>query len=150
MRTLGIVKEAAGDFQQYAEHKSKKDEDDNAARGALDQAADKVDEEKAGRSYAYRNAVARGRTTSAWNDGLREFGDELRGVVEQQDQLTLEERQAEVRQRVEAFYENFAVDPETGKLRDFLATPDSMRFLAEQMGQPRRQPPDHRSPRRHQ
>ena len=139
MRTLGIVNDAAGDFKQYADAKFKKDESDNAAQGALDEATDKVDAEKAERSYGYRNAVARGRTTSAWNDGLRDFGDDLRGLVEQQDQLTLEERQAEVRKRVETFFENFAVDPDTGKLRDFLATPDSMRFLAEQMGQSRPQ-----------
>lgn len=133
MQTLGMVREAAGDFQQYADTKFKKDEEDNAARGALDQATDKVDEEKAGRSYAYRNAVARGRTMTAWNGGLKDFRDDLRGVVEQQNQLTLEERQAEVRQHVETFYKGFAIDPDTGKLRDFLATPDSMRYLGEQM-----------------
>lgn len=139
MRVLGLVNNAATDLQDYANGKFKKDEEDNAATGALDQAANQVDEAKAGRSYAYRNAVARGRTTTAWNTSLREFGDELRGVVEQQDQLTLEERQAEVRRRVNDFYEDFAIDPDTGKPRDFLATPDSMRYLAEQMGQSRPQ-----------
>ncbi|WP_168707932.1 hypothetical protein [Sphingopyxis sp. PAMC25046] len=139
MRSLGMVTDAARDFQQYANTKFAKDVSDNAARGALDQAAGAVDEEKAGRSYAYRNAVARGRTMSAWNDNLREFDEELRAVVEQQDQLTLEERQADVRDRVETFFEGFAVDSETGQLRDFLATPESMRYLAEQMGQTRPQ-----------
>jgi hypothetical protein len=139
MRSLGMVREAAGDFQQYANIKFKQNEEDNAATGALDQAANKVDEEKATRSFAYRNAVARGRTMSAWNDGLADFREELRGTLEQQDQLTLEERQADVRERVETFFENFAVDPETGKLRSFLATPDSMRYLAEQMTQSRPQ-----------
>lgn len=139
MRTLGIVKDSAGDFQQYANAKFQKDEADNSAQGALDQAADRVDEEKAQRSNSYRNAVARGRTMAAWNDGLRTFGDELRGAVEQQDQLTLEERQDEIRQRVEGFFEGFAVDPETGKLRSFLATSDSMKYLAEQMGAARPQ-----------
>lgn len=134
MRSLGIVKEAAADFQHYADNKFKKDEADSAAQGAIDQASDKVDEEKAERSYGYRNAVALGRVTSAWNDGLREFGDEITGVVEQQDQLTLEERQGEVRQRIEQFYETFALDPETGKLRPLLATTGSMKYLAEQMG----------------
>lgn len=139
MRSLGIVKETAGDFQQYAENKFTKDEADNAAQGALDQATDKVDKEKAQRSHGYRNAVALGRTASAWNDSLREFGDEITGVVEQQDQLTLEERQGEVRAQVEQFFENFAVDPETGKLRPMLATSGSMKYLAEQMGAARPQ-----------
>ena len=137
MKTLGLVNRAAGDFQQYADNRFKKTENDNAAQGALDQAADKVDEAKAERSYGYRNAVARGRTMAAWNDGLRTFRDDLRGVVEGQDQLTLEERQAEVRERIEAFYHGFALDPETGKLRDFIATPDTMRYLGEQMQQSR-------------
>lgn len=139
MRTLGIVKEAAGDFAQYADAKFQKDETGNAAQGAMDQAADRVDEAKAERSFGYRNAVALGRTATAWNDSLREFGDEIGGVVEQQDQLTLEERQGEVRDRVERFFENFAVDPETDKLRPMLATPGSMKYLAEQMGAARPQ-----------
>jgi hypothetical protein len=139
MRSLGMVREAAGDFQQYADAKFKQDEQDNAARGALDQAADQVDEAKAARSNAYRNAVARGRTMAAWNDGLREFNEDIRGTLEQQSQLTLEERQAEVRERIDAFFTDFAIDPETDKLRDFLATPDSLRYLAEQMQQSRPQ-----------
>ncbi len=139
MRTLGIVNNAAGDFKQYADTKFQKDEADNAAQGAIDQVTDKVDEEKAERSYGYRNAVALGRVTSAWNDGLRGFGDEITGLVEQQDQLTLEERQQEVRNRIEQFYAKFALDPETGGLRPLLATPGSMKYLAEQMGTARPQ-----------
>lgn len=137
MRTLGMVKDATKDFQAYAGDKFAKDENANASRGLLDQAADRVDPELERKSMAYKDSVARGRTATAWNARAVELDAELRGMVERQDQLTLEERQEEARQHIEQAYRDFAIDPETGQLQSFLATPGAMRYLGEKMSEAR-------------
>lgn len=137
MRTLGIVKEAASDFQNYAAHKFRKDEEGNAARGAVDQAAGTIDPELQRKSAAYKDSVARGRTASAWNDYAIEMDSELAGIVENQQQLTLEERREELTEFLETKFHDFAVNAESGQLQDFLATPGAMRWLGEKMGESR-------------
>ena len=137
MRTLGLVREAAADFQGYAGGKFRKDEDANAARGAVDQAGGDIDPELERKSAAYKDSVARGRTASAWNDYALEMDTELHGIVENQQQLTLEERREELSQFLETKFRDFAVNAESGELQDFLATPGAMRWLGEKMGEAR-------------
>jgi len=137
MRTLGLVNKAAESFQNYADARFEKQEQENAAQGALDQASGRVDEQLMERSRGYRTAVTKGRTMTAWNEGLREFDEDLRGFIERQDDPSLENRQAQVRERLNQFFQNFAIDPETGQFKEFLGTPEARRYLAEQMAQTR-------------
>ncbi|OWQ98245.1 hypothetical protein CDQ91_06935 [Sphingopyxis witflariensis] len=137
MRTLGMVTDAAKDFQSYAGNKFAKDESANAARGMADQAADNVDPELARKSAAYTDSVARGRTASAWHDYALEMDEELNALVENQQQLTVEERRDEFTQFLNDKYRAFAINDETGQLQDFLATPGAMRYLGEKMTQTR-------------
>lgn len=137
MRTLGIVKEAASDFQTYAGNKFARDETANAARGLVDQAAGAVDPELARKSAAYKDSVARGRTASAWADYALEMDAELNGIIENQQQLTLEERRDELGAFIDRKFAEFAISDETGQLQDFLATPGAMRYLGEKMTEAR-------------
>lgn len=137
MRTLGLVNKAAESFQSYADARFEKKEQENASQGALDQASGRVDQQLMERSRGYRAAVTKGRTMTAWNDGLRNFDEDLRGFIERQDDPSLENRQAQVRQRLDQFFQNFAIDPETGQFKEFLGTPEARRYLAEQMAQTR-------------
>lgn len=131
------MREAAGDFQAYAGNKFAKDESGNAARGLVDQAADNIDPELERKSAAYKDSVARGRTASAWNDHLMEMDGEINALVENQQQLTLEERREELTQFLEGQFQSFAINDETGQLQSFLATPGAMRYLGEKMGETR-------------
>lgn len=137
MRTLGLVKEAAGDFRNYADNKFRKDEDDNAARGAFDQIAGTVDPEMASKSAAYKDSVARGRTASAWADYAIDMDEELNGLIEGQQQLTLEERRDELATFLDRKFKEFAISDDTGQLQDFLATPGAMRYLGTKMTEAR-------------
>lgn len=139
MQTLGMVNKAASSFEGYANTKFAKDEEKNTAQGAMDDASGHVDEAMMKKSAGYKNAVSLGRTSTSWNEGLRNFDQELRGFIEQQDDEHLEVRMGQVQGKIEEFYKNFATDPETGKLKEFLSTPNAMRFLSEQMKQTRTQ-----------
>ena len=137
MKSLGMVREAAGDFQQYANQKFRKDEDTNAAQGTVDQMAGTVDPELARKSAAYKDSVARGRTASAWADYAVDMDEELNSLIEGQQQLTLEERRDELTGFLDRKFKEFAVSDETGQLQDFLATPGAMRYLGEKMTEAR-------------
>lgn len=131
MRTLGLLEGGISDFQKYATNQHIADEQDNIAQGAADEAAGLVDEEQMEKSLGYRNAVTKGRTVTAFSKATREFSQELEELIETQDSASLEERQAEIQTRLEDFYKDFAQDPETGELREFLQSPGAMRYLAE-------------------
>lgn len=133
MRTLGLANKAAQSFQSYADDKFAKDEDRNAAQGATDEASGHVNPELMAKSAAYKNAVSLGRTSTTFDDDRRDFVKDLGGFIEQQTDEHLEVRLSQVRGKVDEFYKNFAVDPETGKLKEFLSTPGAMRYLSEQM-----------------
>jgi len=139
MRTLGMVNNAAKSFQGYAETKHARDEERNAARGSTDELTGNVDPELMQKSAGYKNAVSLGRTSTSWNEGYRQFDKDLREFIEQQDDENLEVRLSQVQGRIEEFYKSFAVDGETGKLKDFLSTPGAMRYLSEQMRNSRTQ-----------
>ena len=133
MRTLGLVNQAAEDFSNYVGAKHVEDEKDNIAQGFADQAAGVADPEKEERSLGYKNAVTRGRTVNDFRAASQEFDEELRGVIEHQDDPDLDVRQTEVSDHIEKFYRNFAVDPETGEFKRSLQSPGAMRYLAEAM-----------------
>lgn len=137
MRTLGLVNKAAGSFQDYSERRFKKDEADNSSQGSIDAATGQVDTELEQKSFAYRNSVALGRTMTGFQAGLQSFDEDLRSVIENQDDPDLAARQGEVKQKIEEFYKDFAMDPETGELRTFLATPEAKRWLAGSMADTR-------------
>ena len=130
MRTLGLAQQAGSDFQQYAQQKHAVDEQDNIARGYADEAAGLVDGAAMERSLGYRNAVTKGRTVTEFTKATQGLAQQLDEIIEQQDSPILEDRQAMVTSMVEDFYKNFATDPETGQLREYLQSPGAMRYLA--------------------
>lgn len=131
LRTLGLVERAGGDVVSYMQNKNALDEKDNIDRGFADEAIGAVDEEMMNKSLGYRNAVTKGRTVTNFSKASREFDEELKQMIEDQDSPILEERLAEIDARIEGFFTNFAQDPETGELRDYLQSPGAMRYLAE-------------------
>ena len=137
MRTLGLVNKAASSFQDYANQKFQADETKNAAQGSIDAATGHVDPELEQRSHSYRNSVALGRTMTNFQSGLQDFDGQLRSTIENQDDPDLATRQTEVNQQIDKFFQDFALDPETGELRSFLATPDAKRWLAGSMTETR-------------
>lgn len=132
MRALGMVHKAGAELADYATAKHADDEQDNIARGFADQAAGVVDPEMEERSLGYRNAVTRGRVVNEFRTGLQKFEDEeLRGLIERQDDPDIKVRQTEVAERLEAFYHDFSVDPETGTVKRSMQSPGALRYLAE-------------------
>lgn len=137
MRTLGLANKAAGSFSDYANAKFQKNERDNAAQGSIDAATGHVDAELEARSASYKNSVALGRTMTGFQSSLQSFGDDLHGLIENQDDADLATRQTEVKDRIDKFFRDFALDPDTGQLRGFLATPEAKRWLAGSMTETR-------------
>lgn len=131
LRTLGLVQDAGSDIVGYMQNKNALDEKDNIARGFADEAVGTVDEEMMNKSLGYRNAVTKGRTVTNFSKASKEFDEELKQMIEDQDSPILEERLAEIDQRIEGFFNDFAKDPETGELRDYLKSPGALRYLAE-------------------
>lgn len=131
MRTLGIVEKAGDDAVNYLTNKNTLDERDNIAQGALDAAAGRTDTAMFEKSLGYRNAITKGRVVNKLTKDTAEFNDLLEETIEGQESPFLEERLAEVNQMVESFYQDFAVDGETGELKDYLQSPGAMRYLAE-------------------
>lgn len=131
LRTLGLAQDAGSDIVNYMTNKNALDEKDNIAKGFADEAVGTVDEEMMGKSLGYRNAVTKGRTVTNFSKASREFDEELKQLIEGQESPILEERLAEIDARIEGFFTNFAQDPETGELRDYLQSPGAMRYLAE-------------------
>lgn len=134
MRTLGVVRQAAGSFQQYADNRFAKAEEANAGRGAVDQATGHVDHDLEQRSTAYRRAVELGREQTGFPSAVEQYGQELAGIIEHQTSADLTARRREVDQHIDQFLQGYALDPETGKLRDSLTTPEAQRWLAAAMG----------------
>lgn len=137
LRTLGIVEKTGNEFVDYLQAEHAQREQTAMEQGALDQLTGTVDPEKERRSLGYRNAVTKGRTVTNYSDALREFEPELRGLIEDQDSPDLATRQAEAGDRIERFFHDFTIDPETGELKDFMRSPGAMRYLAEEIGRTR-------------
>lgn len=137
MRSLGIAQKGLSDFTAYTENKFEADEKENIAEGAADQQLGTVDPVMLEKSDGYRNAVTKGRTMTEFNKGLRSFDEDLRGFIEQQGSPDLAVRQAEVNAKTEEFFHNFAIDPDTKQLKDFMQSPGAMRYLADGIVQTR-------------
>jgi len=136
-RVLGMAQKTAGDFQGYAENSFKKEETANAAQGSIDNATGHVDAELERKSYSYRNSVALGRTMTSFQSGLQDLDKSLRGTIESQDDPDLATRQTQVKGQIDQYFRDFAMDPETGELKSFLATPEAKRWLAGSMADTR-------------
>lgn len=131
MAALNITQNIGGEIGSYIEGKHAEREKENITQGAFDQSIGAVDEERMAKSDGYRNAVTKGRTMTEFNAATREFDEQLRELIEGQDNPDLEVRRAEVLENMERFYQDFAQDPETGELKEFLGSPGAMRYLAE-------------------
>ncbi len=121
-RTLGLVTKAAGDFQEYTANRYERAEEENAARGGIDQASGRVDLDRFRESHAYRSAVELGREQVAFPKSVQEFGDRLGTLLERQTSSNPDVRKQEADAAIEDFFQSYAVDPETGELRDSLST----------------------------
>ncbi len=130
-QTLGLVSKAADSFQEYTNTKFQRDEAVNAGRGAADQATGHVDETRAAESRAYRTAVELGRERTKFPAALIAYGERLTGLIEQQTSADPHERRREVDEDIRQFVTSYAIDPETGELRDDLKSPEAQRWLAD-------------------
>jgi len=131
MRTLGLLNKAAGSFQEYAERAHQSREDGNAGQGAIDQATGNVDPVLTEQSAAYKRAVELGRERTTFPSEIATFGSgALTELVEKQTSADLTERRAEVEHHIDQFLRSYALDPETGNIRDSLTTPEAKRWLA--------------------
>lgn len=137
MRSLAIAQRGLDDLQESALNMHAAREAENIAEGAAGQQLGTVDPVMVEKSEGYRNAVTKGRTMSDFNASARAFDEELRGVIEHQDSPDLAVRQADVRQRMEAFYHGLAIDAETKQLRPNLQSPGAMRYLADAISRSR-------------
>ncbi|HWJ68865.1 MAG TPA: phage tail tip lysozyme [Sphingobium sp.] len=136
MRALNMTQSAAGDFQNYAAQRHDQQEHANAAQGAADAVVGIVDEEKEAKSRAYGEALSEGRIRREWFDGLADYQRGLAEIIENQTQPTVAEREKEVRDYTEGYYRSFAIDPETGELREDMS-PSAKLWLANEMGSTR-------------
>lgn len=130
MRTLGLASKAADSFQNYANSKFQKDEEANAAQGAIDYQAGRVDPQLEAKSSAYQRAIVLGREQLSFPAAVAEYQRQLAEIVEQQTGSDLTERRSEVDQDIERFFHSYARDPDTGEIRESLATPEAKRWLA--------------------
>lgn len=131
MKTLQMFDRAAQGAVDVAQQRHAEGEQEMKAQGSVDQIADNVDPQLEQRSLGYRNAVTKGRTMSDFNEASREFDLELRDMIDDDDDVDFGARRQRVLDRMEAFYSNFAIDPETKQLRPSLQTPGALRYLAE-------------------
>jgi hypothetical protein len=130
MRTLGVVSKAADSFQDYANRKYQHDEEVNAGQGAVDQASGHVDSGLMEQSQAYKTAVELGREQTNFPEAVRAYGEELTGLIEHQTSSDLVERRREAEASIEHFFQSYATDPETGKIKAGLTSPQAQRWLA--------------------
>ena len=133
MRIFGRIERGAEAFQDYANKRFEAVEEQNAQLGQRDQMAGTVDEERMRKSRAYSDAVATGRAQSAFYEFLQEREPQLRELLENQTQLTMEEREAEADQWFDQTFREFVTDPETGQPKNF-GSVRAYTWLAERVG----------------
>ncbi|MGN6357620.1 MAG: M23 family metallopeptidase [Novosphingobium sp.] len=139
MRSLGIANRGLAEAQQAAELKRAEEEQEYVARGFVDQSTGKVDYAMLEKSEGYRNAVTKGRTMEAFTDGTVALNARLRALTEAQRDPDLGARRAEAVRFIEGFYNDLALDPETGELKADFQSPGATRYLAEAIAKHRPQ-----------
>lgn len=131
MRALGMVKDAASDFQHYQEGRAEKQREEDQSAAFIDAATGLVDEERMAKSKSYREAALLSRTQADWSSGLPDLERGLQELIQNQTDPDPAKREAEVTAYLEQYNRTFAVDDE-GALKDF-GSPGANRWLAEQM-----------------
>lgn len=139
MRTLGVTDRALDNAQTVAEAKYAQEQEEQIARGVLDQQTGAVDMEAYSKYEGYRNAVTKGRVVTAFSAGRQEFLKQLTETIEGQDDPDIGVRRAEVLGKLEQFYHDFTVDPETGRVKADFESPGALRWLGEEIGKSRAQ-----------
>ncbi|GAB7553103.1 hypothetical protein NRB_26090 [Novosphingobium sp. 11B] len=135
MRALGMVREAASDFQQYQEGRAAKQAEADQAEGAEAAAAGLVDPAKQQESKAYQAGVLWQRGDADWATRQSAMEQGVQQLIQGQTDPDPAKREAEVAEFLEQQNRAFAVDEE-GNLRDF-GSPAAARHFATQMGQVR-------------
>ena len=135
-RVLGLVQGAANSFQDYAETKHKKQEEDYGSQGLLDEAAGKSDPELLRKSLAYRSSVYTQRAQSRFFENAEKLDDEIKSVINSDDPTLADpvKRSAAVEAAIDRNFKEFALDPDTGKLRDWGA-PGAAKWLGPQLAE---------------
>jgi len=131
MRALGMVKEAASDFQQYQEASAAKQSEADQAQGAEAAAAGLVDPEKEAESNAYRSGVLWQRGDADWSTRRAAMAQGVQQLIQNQTDPDPAKREAEVAAFLEQQNRDFAVN-EDESLRDF-GSPAANRHFAAQM-----------------
>lgn len=131
---LGLAQDAAGDFQKMTNARFEQSEADAGARALLDSAAGTVDVELERKSLAYRRAISLGRAQRGWSEGMVGFDAEMEELLASQSSADPAERKAEVIGKLDEYFRRFAVDEETGQLKDF-GSAAANRWLAEKMSE---------------
>lgn len=135
MEALGLVNKAAGDFQQYANAKYDKREEELGSQGLLDEAAGHADPELVRKSVAYRGSVMTQRAQTAFYENAEQLDDQIKGIVNSDDPELLDpaKRALAIEHAIDSNFQQFALDPDTGKLRDW-GSPHAAKWLGTQLG----------------
>lgn len=137
MEALGMVNKTVQQGADLNQEIHEKREGERADRGSLDAQLDTVDEELMQKSRGYSDAVALGRANTAWTEHEDALEPEFRAFIEGQEDLSLVDRQRAAKAWVEQnYFIRFALDPETGGVRNF-GSPGAARAIAAEIGKNR-------------
>ncbi|MFC6621321.1 M23 family metallopeptidase [Novosphingobium panipatense] len=131
LRALGMVRNAAADFQQYQEAKADQEAEADEAEGMEAFAAGVVDPTKLAESKAYRAGVEWQRGEADWATRRSTMADGMGQLIQNQTDPDPIKRRAEVVTFLEQQNHDFAVG-EDGQLRKF-GSAAANRHFAEQM-----------------
>lgn len=131
-RALGMVSNAAGDFQTYATNKDTIRKEQDTAQGGLDAEAGLVDQQRQEKSRAYRDGVLLSRKQKQWAEGSVQLDQGLQELVQNQTDPDPQVRLAEISSRLDEHFKGLAVNPDTNEIED-MGSPATKRWLAEQM-----------------
>ena len=133
LRALGSVNKGLNSFSAYAEKQKDYSDTKDEAAGVLDAEAGTVDAARLERSSAYKSSVTLARTKRDWFTSMEDLDDKVKATLAEQTDPDPEVREAAVQAVIEEHFQSFALDPESGGLKDF-GSPKAQRWLAEQMG----------------
>jgi murein DD-endopeptidase MepM/ murein hydrolase activator NlpD len=136
LRALSSVDKGLSAFQAYSEKKQAVQDDKDAAEGVLDAEAGTIDAAMLERSNAYKTSVTLANTKRDWYTALEDLDDKVKATLAEQTDPDPAVREAAVQAVIEDHFQSFALDTETGDLKDF-GSPAAQRWLAEQMGSSR-------------
>lgn len=135
MEALGLVQKAAGDVQTATNNQYAAREDKLGSQGTFDEAAGHADPELVRKSIAYRGSVMTQRAQTSFYQNAEKLDDTIKGIVNSDDPHLLDpaNRALAIEHAIDQNFKQFAVDPETNKLRDW-GSPTAAKWLGQQMG----------------